>query len=174
MVDTAAIAAINLRLNLLGLRVPVAVDHAEGSDLVRPMLARQRELDRRLSHRLPAVDGRIQAFLDSYLEGTGTSPKLPRQTFVLDQAGLARTLSLPVGADQFSSEYLSSYRLVNGVLHNPLNDRRTTKGVFHVAEGGTAVQDDKLAVPREVYGRLLEHALNRLDFQEIMLTSEPH
>ena len=48
MVDTAAIAAINLRLNLLGLRVPVAVDHAEGSDLVRPMLARQRELDRRL------------------------------------------------------------------------------------------------------------------------------
>ena len=108
MVDTAAIAAINLRLNLLGLRVPVAVDHAEGSDLVRPMLARQRELDRRLSHRLPAVDGRIQAFLDSYLEGTGASPKLPRQTFVLDQAGLARTLSLPVGADQFSSEYVSS------------------------------------------------------------------
>lgn len=160
MVDTAAIAAINLRLNLLGLRVPEAVDHAEGSDLVRPILARQRELDRRLSHRLPAVDGRIQAFLDSYLEGTGTAPKLPRQTFVLDQAGLARTLSLPVGADQFSSEYLNSYRLVNGVLHNPLNDRRTTKGVFHIAEGGTAVQDDKLAVPREVYGRLLEHALN--------------
>ncbi len=160
MVDTAAIAAINLRLNLLGLRVPEAVDHSEGSDLVRPILARQRELDRRLSHRLPAVDGRIQAFLDSYLEGTGTSPKLPRQTFVLDQAGLARTLSLPIGADQFSSEYLSSYRLVNGVLHNPLNDRRTTKGVFHVAEGGTAVQDDKLAVPRDVYGRLLEHALN--------------
>ena len=160
MVDTTAIAAINLRLNLLGRRVPVAVDHAEGSDLVRPMLARQRELDRRLSHRLPAVDGRIQAFLDSYLEGTGASPKLPRQTFVLDQAGLARTLSLPVGADQFSSEYLSSYRLVNGVLHNPLNDRRTTKGVFHVAEGGTAVQDDKLVVPRETYGRLLEHALN--------------
>ena len=64
-VDTAAIAAINLRLNLLGLRVPEAVDRSEGSDLVRPILARQRELDRRLSHRLPAVDGRVQAFLDS-------------------------------------------------------------------------------------------------------------
>ena len=49
MVDTAAIAAINLRLNLLGLRVPEAVDHSEGSDLVRPILARQRELDRRRS-----------------------------------------------------------------------------------------------------------------------------
>ena len=97
MVDTAAIAAINLRLNLLGLRVPEAVDHSEGSDLVRPILARQRELDRRLSHRLPAVDGRIQAFLDSYLEGTGTSPKLPRQTFVLDRPGWPGHCRCPSG-----------------------------------------------------------------------------
>ena len=160
MVETTANAAINLRLHLLGLRVPEAVGDAGEPGLVQPILARQRELDRRLSHRLPAVDGRIQAFLDSYLEGTDTSPRLPRQTFVLDQPGLARAMSLPVGEDQFSSEYLSSYRLVNGVLHNPRNDRRTTKGVFHVAEGGIAVQDDKLAVPRAVYGRLLEHALN--------------
>ena len=155
MVETAANAAINLRLHLLGLRVPEAVGDAGEPGLVQPILARQRELDRRLSHRLPAVDGRIQAFLDSYLEGTDTSPRLPRQTFVLDQPGLARAMSLPVGEDQFSSEYLSSYRLVNGVLHNPRNDRRTTKGVFHVSEGGIAVQDDKLAVPRAAYGRLL-------------------
>jgi len=57
MVDTAAIAAINLRLNLLGLRVPEAVDHSEGSDLVRPILARQRELDRRVSPPRPSAVG---------------------------------------------------------------------------------------------------------------------
>ncbi|MDO5083151.1 MAG: hypothetical protein Q4D89_07100 [Arachnia propionica] len=160
MTSASDIAAINLRLRLLDLPVPASSWDETAAELVRPLLARQRELNRRLSHRLPAVDGRIQTFLDSYLEGTGTSPQLPRQTFVLDQPGLARVLSLPLGGDTFASEYLTSYRLANGVLHNPANDRRTTKGVFHVAEGGLPIQDDKLAVPREVYGRLLEHALN--------------
>ncbi|RRD48724.1 hypothetical protein [Arachnia propionica] len=160
MTSAADIAAINLRLRLLDLPVPSSTWDETAAELVRPLLARQREFNRRLSHRLPAVDGRIQAFLDSYLEGTGTSPQLPRQTLVLDQAGLARTLSLPLNGDTFTSDYLSSYRLANGILHNPVNDRRTTKGVFHIAEGGLPIQDDKLAVPREVYGRLLEHAFN--------------
>ena len=158
MAETADTVAISLRLSLLGLKVPTALERSDADDLIRPILARQRELDRRLSHGLPAVDRRIQDFLDSYLAGTGTSPQLPRQTFVLDQPGLARSLSLPFDGDQFSSEYLTSYRLANGVLHNPANDRRTTQGVFHIAEGGIAIQDDKLAVPRQVYGRLLEHA----------------
>ena len=160
MTSALDIAAINLRLRLLDLPVPASSWDETAAELVRPLLARQRELARRLSHRLPAVDDRIQGFLDSYLEGTGTAPQLPRQTFVLDQPGLARILSLPLGGDTFTSEYLSSYRLANGVLHNPANDRRTTKGVFHIAEGGLPIQDDKLAVPREVYGRLLEHAFN--------------
>ncbi len=159
MTSAAHIAAINLRLRLLELPVPADSGDETGAELVRPLLARQRELDRRLSHQLPAADERIQAFLDSYLEGTGTSPQLPRHTFVLDQPGLARSLSLPIDGDTFVSEYVSSYRTANGVLHNPANDRRTTKGVFHVAEGGLPIQQDKLAVPREVYGRLLEHAL---------------
>ncbi len=34
-----------------------------------------------------------------------------------------------------------------GVLHNPLNDRRTTQGIFHIAEGGFPVPADKRAVP---------------------------
>lgn len=154
------IAAVNLRLSLLGLPTPEEAYATEEAALVRPIIARQRELDRRLSHRLPAVDGRIQAFLDSYLEGTGVSPQLPRVTFVLDQPGLARTLSLPLGSDVFKSDLLTSYRTLNGVLHNPANDRRTTKGVFHIADGGLPVQDDKLEVPRAVFGRLMEHAFN--------------
>ncbi len=115
-------------------------------------------MDRRLSHRLSAVDSRIQSFLDSYLDGTGVSPQLPRVTFVLDQPGLARTLSLPIGGDKFESDLLTSYRTLNGVLHNPANDRRTTKGVFHIADGGLPVQDDKIEVPRAVFGRLMERA----------------
>ncbi len=154
------IAAVNLRLSLLGLPIPESSDAPEEAQLVRPIIARQRELDRRLSHRLPAVDGRIQAFMDSYLAGTGVSPQLPRVTFVLDQPGLARTLSLPLGADKFESDLLTSYRTLNGVLHNPANDRRTTKGVFHISDGGLPVQDDKLEVPRAVFARLMEAAFN--------------
>lgn len=158
MAKYAENAAINLRLGMLGLPIPENARNTARSELVQPILARQRELNRRLSHRLPAVDSRIQAFLDDYLEGTGTAPRLPKQTFVLDQPGLARALSLPMHSDSFASEHLTSYRLVNGVLHNPTNDRRTTKGVFHIAEGGLPIQDDKIAVPREVFGRIMEAA----------------
>ncbi len=158
MAKFAENAAINLRLGMLGLPMPENARNTTHSELVQPILARQRELNRRLSHKLPAVDHRIQCFLDEYLDGTGTAPKLPKQTFVLDQPGLARTLSLPMDGDSFASEHLASYRLVNGVLHNPTNDRRTTKGVFHIAEGGLPIQDDKIAVPREVFGRILEAA----------------
>ncbi|SHJ19108.1 hypothetical protein SAMN02745244_01929 [Tessaracoccus bendigoensis DSM 12906] len=159
MASFAETAAINLRLGLLGIPLP----DSPAVDLVRPVLARQREFNRRLQNRLPAVDSRIQSFLDDYLTGTDTAPRLPRQTLVLDQPGLARAMSLPVGSDTFASEQLTSYRLVNGILHNPANDRRTTKGVFHIAEGGLPVQDDKLAVPRDVFGRLLEHAFDAPD-----------
>ena len=160
MATFADTAAINLRLGLLGLPLVEGKDSQEALDLVRPVMARQREFNRRLAHRLPAVDTRIQNFLDAYLEGTDAEPHLPRQTLVLDQAGLAREMSLPVDSDTFASEQLTSYRLVNGVLHNPANDRRTTKGVFHIAEGGLPIQDDKIAVPRATFGKLLEAAFN--------------
>ena len=152
-------AAINLRLALLGL--PVAEDSAGGAAarLVAPLLARQRELGRRLADRLCPVDSRIQAFLDEYLADTSTRPALPPTTLVLDQPGLARGLSLPMDGDLFTSSYVTSYRLLNGVLHNPTSDRRTTAGVFHIAEGGLPVPDDKIAVRKDVFGRLLELAL---------------
>ena len=55
---------------------------------------------------------------------------------------------------------LSSYRLRNGVLHNPASDRRTTAGVFHLVEGGLPIPDDKLAVPKLAFSRLLALALS--------------
>ncbi|MGH9638606.1 MAG: hypothetical protein ACRD3Y_00970, partial [Bryobacteraceae bacterium] len=107
------------------------------------------------------ADSRIQAFLDDHLhdccpEG---APRLPSSTFVLDCAGLARALSLPAGERSFSSPYLHSYRVPQGVLHNPANDRRTTKGVFHIAEGGFPIPADKQAVPKRTFAALLAAAL---------------
>ncbi len=152
--------AINLRLALLDLPLPVGAGDSESARLAQPILARQRELSRRLADRLCAADGRIQAFLDDYLAETGEVPALPRRTFVLDEPGLARELSLPFDGDSFASPLLTSYRLVNGVLHNPANDRRTTAGVFHIAEGGLPIPDDKIAVPKVAFARLLAHAFS--------------
>ncbi|MDX5318606.1 MAG: hypothetical protein LPK38_04525 [Actinomycetes bacterium] len=151
-------AAINLRLALLDLPQAEDPEGAEAARLVSPLLARQRELSRRLSDRLPAVDQRIQTFLDDYCAGSDVLPKLPKRTLVLDQPGLARELTLPPDGDSHVSPLLSSYRLQNGVLHNPASDRRTTAGVFHVSEGGLPIPDDKLAVPREVFARMLQRA----------------
>ncbi len=151
-------AAINLRLAQLGLPIPPDEEDTASAKLVAPILARQRELNRRLADRLCAADGRIQNWLDDYLADTGVTPQLPKRTLVLDEPGLARELSLPRDGDVFTSPLLSSYRLANGVLHNPANDRRTTAGVFHIAEGGLPIPDDKLAVPKPVFAKLLELA----------------
>ena len=158
---TDLLAAVNVRLDLLGLPKVRAVDagQAAADELVAPILKRQRELSRRLADRLPPVDERIEAFLTAYLDGVEPAPRLPRRTLSLDLPGLARTLSLPVDRDDYSSGLITSYRLANGVLHNPRNDRRTTAGVFHIAEGGLPIPDDKKAVPRAVFAALLDLAL---------------
>lgn len=152
--------AINLRLGLLGC---ASVANAGGDDLsgvAAPLFAQQREIARRLSHQLSPVDERIQHFLNTYLSETGPAPRLPARTFVLDQPGLARELSLPADGDTVDSPLLKSFRLHNGVLHNPASDRRTTQGVFHIAEGGLPVPDDKLAVPKVTFSRMLGIALH--------------
>ena len=45
------------------------------------------------------------------------------------------------------------------MLHNPRSDRRTTKGTFHVSEGGLPIPGDKKAVPRPVFVALFRQAL---------------
>ncbi len=149
-------AAISLRLALLGFPLPT---EAAWTRLMAPIFARQRELSRRLADRLSPTDSRIQKFLADYLAEIGPAPTLPRRTLVLDQPGIARGLSLPADGDYFASPLLQSYRLRNGVLHNPANDRRTTSGVFHVAEGGLPIPDDKKAVPKASFAKLLGLAL---------------
>jgi hypothetical protein len=158
---TAALnAAINLRLALLELPLAAGDDGASITEIMAPILARQREMSRRLSDRLCPVDTRIQNFLKEYLADVGRAPRLPGKTLVLDQPGLARGISLPANGDLYKSPLLSSYRLRNGVLHNPASDRRTTAGVFHIVEGGLPIPDDKRAVPKLAFSKLLALALN--------------
>ncbi len=106
-------------------------------------------------------DRRIQAFLDSTLrhDCPGGVAQLPANTFLLDRPGLARVMSLPLASDTFASPYLQSYRLPQGILHNPKSDRRTTQGIFHIVEGGLPVPADKLAVPKRTFAALLAAAL---------------
>ena len=129
---------------------------------------------------LSPVDVRIQGYLGSTYAHLGPVPQLPTDTFPLDIVGMARELSLPRDADSFDSPLVKSYRLRNGVLHNPVNDRRTTKGVFHIAEGGMTIPDDKLAVPQITFLRLLERALrppadiSRLPYTSNDADATPH
>ena len=152
---------INLKLAALGFSLDTDESNREFLAVAHDLLANHREQGRLLSgHQCPA-DRRIQQFIDRMLAGVHLSGpiKLPTRTFVLDRHGLARELSLPVDSDRHESEQLASFRISQGVLHNPRNDRRTTKGVFHIADVGLPVPADKFAVPVIAFGNLLHHAL---------------
>jgi phosphoenolpyruvate carboxykinase (diphosphate) len=153
---------INLKLSSIGCPIFGKVDDFPFISLSKSLLANYQEQSRLLSDYLCPADRRIQNFVYDYVgEVDLDAPfRLPGRTFVLDRTGLARILSLPPDADYYESDIIRSYRLANGVLHNPASDRRTTQGVFHVAEGGLPVADDKKSVPKTVFGRLLHHALN--------------
>jgi len=131
-------------------------------DLLNSYLEKNRQL---ASSSLYPSDRRIQNFLDWYLADLDLDkiPTLPTMTFELDRHGVARELSLPLGANEFKSDVVSSYRVKQGVLHNPASDRRTTKGSFHIADGGLPVPGDKKQVPKLTFAKMLEHALQPPD-----------
>ena len=155
----AAAGSILLKLAAMGIEIPAEVAGDEDVfHLAGNLFARYREQARLLADHLCPADRRIQHYLDQ-LQGPTGKVRLPAETLILDQYGLARELSLPLDGDRYENELVSSYRLDNGVLHNPVNDRRTTQGVFHVAEGGLPIPGDKTRVPLAVFLRLLEEAL---------------
>ncbi|MFT4691445.1 MAG: hypothetical protein ACKVHO_05995 [Verrucomicrobiia bacterium] len=159
LTDDRTITYINLKLAALGCpTVPGGLDE-KFQDLAESLLARHRETDRLLSKYLCPADERIQNWLDQYLKGTDQEVRLPTRSFVLDRHGVGRALSLPPDRDKFESDIVSSYRTRNGILHNPAKDRRTTKGVFHVAEAGLPIPNDKKSVPVKTFGLMLKKAL---------------
>jgi hypothetical protein len=103
------------------------------------------------------IHRRINTFFKNYFE---KELKVKREYLTLDHYGLARELSIPVDGDEFSNNYIKSYRTKQGVLHNPRNDRRTTKGSFQIVEGGLDIPSDKKVVPKNVFENLYEAAIN--------------
>lgn len=171
--EDKVIQYINLKLSALDLPVHEKSCDRELLDVAKPLLSSHRERNLSAADDLCPADQRIQQFLHDYLHTVCDKvPLLPSSSFILDRHGLARKLSLPPDGDNFISSIVSSYRIKQGILHNPQKDRRTTQGVFHVVDGGLPVPDDKKSVPKKVFARLLEEALNPpADFLRLPFTS---
>jgi hypothetical protein len=108
------------------------------------------------------ADQRIQNFINDYVKDLDLEeiPQIPNNTFISDKPGLSRVLSLPPHHNHYKNEYINSYRIKQGILHNPKNDRRTTKGSFHIVEGGLPVPVDKIEVPKQAWVKFLQSAFN--------------
>ncbi|MCC9605323.1 hypothetical protein LOC68_23530 [Blastopirellula sp. JC732] len=165
---------INLQMIANELPPPLHEKETEFADLVKGLLANYHEKARMLRDVPAPVDSRIETFLNDYFSDLDVGPlQLPRESFVLDRHGVARELSLPVHGNKFESELVESYRLENGVLNNPRSDRRTTKGTFHVCEGGLPIAGDKLSVPKLTFARMFKIAMNPpKEFLELPYTSQ--
>ncbi len=153
---------INLKLAAHGQPIGQAAGAADLVRVAEGLLASFDEKTRLLEdHRCPA-DRRIERFLNDHFQDVlpeGRTLRLPGRTLILDRHGIARELSLPVRGDTFQNEIVTSYRVRNGVLHNPRSDRRTTVGTFHIAAGGLPVPADKREVPRHTFVRLFDLAV---------------
>ncbi len=159
---------INLQLAALG--QPLYYDNTDAVtkfsnarflSLTEDLINSFREKSRLLSHHLSPADTRIQNFLNDYLKDVpinGTI-QIPNDTFVLNQKGLAREMSLPPDGKTFKSKYVTTYRIKQGILNNPANDKRTTKGTFHIVADGLPVPLDKKEVSRVTFAHLLQAAL---------------
>jgi len=134
---------------------------SSSADLVRNYREKTRLLEATVS--APIV-GRINKFITAELADTGVPiPKVPFKTLVLSKHGVARQLSFPLGSNMHENEYVKSYKIQDGgVLHNPRFDKRTTAGTFHIADNKDEliISSDKLTVPKPVFARLLNEALN--------------
>jgi hypothetical protein len=172
---------INLKLATMGQPVFDDCSNADGDipladpgflELTSNLVTIYRSRTRLISNVYAPVDRRIQGFINSYLEDLKLShiPQLPNNTLVTDKPGVSRVLSLPPHQNHYSNELLDSYRISQGVLHNPKNDRRTTEGSFHIVGGGLPVPVDKIEVPKAAWAKFLASAfnppseLNRLPF----------
>ncbi|MDR2737580.1 MAG: hypothetical protein LBB18_01400 [Puniceicoccales bacterium] len=165
---------VKIRLMLLGFPVENFENYV--SEVVTPVVPQIRAAVETRGPRCRA-DGRIEEFCRNYFidlqEFGSTVSFLPASDFVCDRHGVARMLSLPEKSDEFHCEYVDSYRIYNGILHNPSTDKRTTKDSFHIAEGGLPVPSDKLEVPKIAFARMLQIAFHPNDEMLVLpFTSE--
>ena len=112
------IPCINVKLALLGFQPAATNDGAAYGELVSTLVAQYREKERLLATHLSPADQRIQTFLYDYLQDVPVT-KLPAAHVDPGPPGHGALLSLPVDRDEFASSILNSYRVKQGVLHNP-------------------------------------------------------
>jgi len=132
-------------------------------NLAESLLENYKEKMRLLSTEvINPVDQRIQSFLNAYLSDLefDKNLRIPFDSFVLDKPGIGREVCLPPDKNSYSTPYFESYRIKQGILHNPVHDRRTTEGSFHIVKGGLPVPPDKKAVPKIAFANMLHAALN--------------
>ncbi|HML36809.1 MAG TPA: hypothetical protein PKA19_05185 [Bacillota bacterium] len=155
---------INFKLASLGLPIYRSGDEKDESayfiDLFDDIIKDYKEKKRMVDLNEVGIYKRINQFFSDYFCDSSNPPKVVDDSLTLDHYGLAREMSLPPDANTFSNEYIQSYRIKQGVLHNPRNDRRTTEGSFHIVEGGLPIPFDKKAVPKEAFVKLYEAAVN--------------
>lgn len=163
---------INLQLSSLGQPTFEDDENSEQKfcnpifeNLTNGLIKNFREKSRILAHYYAPVDLRIQNFINAYLEDVKIekSYDLPNDTLVLTQKGHAREVSLPPNGNTFISEDVTSYRIKQGILNNPVNDKRTTQGTFHIVEGNLPVPLDKMEVPKIAFAHFLNAAFNPTD-----------
>ncbi len=165
---------VNLLLLANGLPVTASFAARSLPDVSREFLESHAEQQRLLTDYRCPVDRRIEDYLARHFADFKLAAplKLPSRTLILSRHGIARELSLPSNGNEFSTDYLTSYRIRNGVLHNPKSDRRTTEGTFHVTEGGLPIPGDKRAVPKAVFAALFQAAVNApLEMQTLPFSS---
>lgn len=162
---------INMKLASMGQPIFEGSAHAKDDDmteqefidLAESLLSNYRERMRLLSNDvINPTDKRIQNFINNYLNEIEFEKNLriPFDSFVLDKPGIGREISLPPDKNEYITSHNHSYRIRQGILHNPVNDRRTTKGSFHIVKGGLPIPPDKKAVPKITFAHLLHEALN--------------
>ncbi len=160
---------INMKLVSLGFKPVIkensdfkAISDKKFLNIANNLIQNYRSKSRLLSDYYNPADTRINQFIKNYFSEIPfvEELKLPNTSFILDQKGIARELSLPPDGNEFHTKNIHSYRIQQGVLHNPEHDRRTTKGSFHIVEGGLPIPLDKYAVPKTTYAHLLKAALN--------------
>ncbi len=159
---------VNLQLAALG--QPMFKDNPNSNekfcnpqlqDLTSHLIRGFKESSRLLSDQQNPSDRRIQAFLDDYLKHEGVNiARIPNNTLTLIQPGHAREVSLPPDGDEFKSENVTSKRVKQGILNNPIHDKRTTVGTFHIVDGLLPVPLDKKEVPKITFAHLLNSATN--------------
>ena len=139
-------------------------------ELTTGLIKSLQQKSRLLTNHHAPVDARIQNFIDDYLKDVSIDKPIvvPNNTLILSKKGQAREVSLPPNGDSFKSDLVTSNRVKQGILNNPLHDKRTTKGTFHIVEGDLPVPLDKFEVPKVVFAHFLNAAFNPNDDLKVL------